>query len=276
MDLSEFLSELLIVVVLYKTKPVDAVAWRSVNTALHDSSTAPHVFIYDNSPDPSPVVQQNVTYIHDPENGGVSRAYNRASDHASGMDKKWMLLLDQDTSVTATLFSQMTEALSAHPSSLAFVPRIIDKKGMLSPFRFKYGRGKRITSIGEVAPLRDYRFINSGLFVRQSAFSAAGGYDDRIPLDFSDISFGTRLKKLTDHVVVLDVSLQHSFSDNERLHVEDALARFRRYCAGAVLMSKTSGSTFLRFNMLARGFSLTLRYRDHRFLAISFHHTLYD
>lgn len=275
MDLSDFLSELLIVVVFYKTKPRDAVALSSLNAALRDATTAPHIFLYDNGPDPSPLVQENATYIHDPENGGVSRAYNRASDHASHMNKKWMLLLDQDTSVSITLFSQMIEALSRHPLCPAFVPRIIDKKGLLSPFRFKFGRGKRIASIGEIAPLRGYRFINSGLFVRQSAFSAAGGYDERIPLDFSDISFGNRLEKLTDHVVVLDVSLRHSFSDNERIHVEEALARFRHYCAAALLMAKVSGSVFLRFNVLARGFSLAIRYRDHRFLATSFHHTLY-
>lgn len=275
MDLSDFLSELLIVVVFYKTKPREAVALSSLNAALRDSTTAPHIFIYDNSPDPSPLVQENATYVHDPENGGVSRAYNRASDHAARMNKKWMLLLDQDTSVSITLFSQMIEALSRHPLSPAFVPRIIDKKGLLSPFRFKYGRGKRITSIGEIAPLRAYRFINSGLFVRQSAFSDAGGYDNRIPLDFSDISFGNRLEKLTDHVVVVDVSLYHSFSDNERLHVEDALARFRHYCAAALLMARTSGSAFLRFNVLVRGFRLAIRYRDHRFLAASIHHTLY-
>ncbi len=275
MDLSDFLSELLIVVVFYKTKPRDAVALTSLNAALRDSTTAPHIFMYDNSPDPSPLVRENATYVHDPDNGGVSRAYNRASDHASRMNKKWMLLLDQDTSVSVSLFSQMIEALSRHPLSPVFVPRIIDKKGLLSPFRFQFGRGKRITTIGEIAPLRPYRFINSGLFVRQSAFSAAGGYDERIRLDFSDISFGNRLEKVTDHFVVLDVSLQHSFSDNEHLYVEDALARFRNYCAAALLMAKASGSAFLRFNVLARGCSLAIRYRDHRFLATSFHHTLY-
>src|SRR5688500_13697253 len=111
MDLSDFLSELLIVVVFYKTTPRDAVALSSLNAALRDSSTAPHIFIYDNSPDPSALVHENATYVHDPENGGVSRAYNRASDHASRMNKKWMLLLDQDTSVSITLFSQMIEAL---------------------------------------------------------------------------------------------------------------------------------------------------------------------
>lgn len=54
MDLSDFLSELLIVVVFYKTKPRDAVALTSLNAALRDSTTALHIFMYDNSPDPSP------------------------------------------------------------------------------------------------------------------------------------------------------------------------------------------------------------------------------
>ena len=188
MDLHRFLEDLLIVVVLFKTKPEDSVTYSCLDLAFRSASVIPEILLYDNSPAPANIKGKNITYIHDPCNKGVGHAYNNAAIHARGRQKNWMLLLDQDTRVDAALFDHMETAIRTHPSSVAFVPGIRDKIGLLSPFRFSGGRGRRIVAPGGVLPLKTHRFINSGLLINCSAFTRAGGYDERIPLDFSQVT----------------------------------------------------------------------------------------
>src|SRR5690606_17406377 len=179
-----------------------------------------------------------VTYVSNPQNGGVSMAYNAAAAHAERHGKVWMLLLDQDSVVTPELLPRLADATHRHPASVAFVPVVHDGRGILSPFRFSGARGRRIREAKGLMPLGKYRFINSGLMIRRDAFVSAGGYDERIPLDFSDIAFAERLKNVTDHFVAVDVTLQHAFDDNEAAPLEDARVRFVFFCQGSKAMAR--------------------------------------
>jgi GT2 family glycosyltransferase len=244
--------------------------------ALKNAPVTPEILLYDNSPFPAHIEGHNITYVHDPSNKGVSHAYNNAAIHARKRNKSWLLLLDQDTRVEPSLFDHMVTARQAFPLSVAFAPLVRDSDGLLSPYRFSGGRGRRIISPERVLKLKTHRFINSGLFINCSAFARVGGYDERIPLDFSDISFGNRLEKITDHFVVLDVSLHHSFSNAEHTAIDDALTRFHHFCTGAMVLGRTSGSSYLSyFNILLRASRLTLRHRDHRFLSHFFQRALH-
>lgn len=266
---------LLVVIVLYEKKPEHSQSYISLRVALDELSVAKtDILIYDNSPESVTVDDENVVYVHDPRNSGVSYAYNEASKHARRTDKKWMLLLDQDTTLEKAFLEEAIKATGTHPDSVAFVPRMLDAKGLLSPFLFRMGRGHRIGECAGVLPLIKYRFINSGLLVRHSAFVAAGGYDERIPLDFSDIAFGERLwrRRVTDHFVVLNASLHHVFSDNESNSAEKALHRFRLFRNGALAMGKGStGSRIIYlFHTFIRAGRLCAKYRDLRFFTLLF------
>jgi rhamnosyltransferase len=266
MKLPFFFDELLVVIVLYKRKPAESAAYTSVRTALKNFPASPEIFLYDNGPVSTDINGDSVTYFHDPSNSGVSKAYNCASVHAQGTGKVWLLFLDQDTSVTMDFFSSLAKGVTAHAESVAFVPRMMDEKGMLSPFRFSHGRGKRILNIPETLSLDQYRFINSGLLIRLSAVVAAGGYNPQIPLDFSDIDFGSRLKKVTDHFRIIDAPLRHAFSDNND-NADAGLARFGFFCRGAMVMGKESNQLFgyLIYAFL-RACHLSFRHKDFRFI----------
>ncbi|MDQ2657417.1 MAG: glycosyltransferase, partial [Bacteroidota bacterium] len=227
----------------------------------------------DNSPHPSPFSSKNVTYRHDPLNHGVSTAYNTASVYAESKHKNWMLFLDQDTTVTVNFFEELLAAIDAHRETVAFVPRLSDQKGVVSPFYFAFGRGKRINTEPSPLSLSRHRFINSGLLVKLSAFRAVGGYDPEIPLDFSDISFGMRLMAITDHFWVLETILSHDFSDNSNMEQEDALLRFRRYCVGASVMGRKSRlPNFYAIQSLLRACHLSMRYKSGHFVTAFFQH----
>lgn len=266
MDLQKFLTDLLVVIVLFRRKPEQSIAYSSLQTAFKILPQVPELLIYDNSPD-SASTNDAMTYIHDPQNSGVSRAYNTASVRAGARSKKWMIFLDHDTRVEPALFQKLADATSKHPKSLAFVPRLTDEKGLVSPFYFASAKGRRIKVTTVTLPLDKYRFINSGLLISHSAFVAAGGYDENIPLDFSDICFGERLKKVTDHFRIIDITLSHGFSDNEKIPVEAALARFGFFCTGAMAMGYISGNVRLYFmRAFMHAWHLCFRYKDFRFV----------
>src|SRR5690349_9074362 len=124
MELPQFFDELLVVIVLYKRSPAQSAACTTINTILHSLPARPAIFIYDNSPDSTIMQVDSITYRHDPANGGVSKAYNCASVHAQANAKSWLLLLDQDTSITVEFLKSLASAVTAHPESVAFVPRI--------------------------------------------------------------------------------------------------------------------------------------------------------
>ena len=268
-----FLADCLIVIVLFKQKPDESTAYTSVHAVLGHFDTFPDIFVYDNSPEPSPITSGNISYFHDPLNAGVSKAYNKASVHAASTGKTWMLLLDQDTEVTRDLFDKMEAAIRAHSDSVAFVPRLKDRKGFISPFRWAFGRGIRTNKSESPLSLDRHRFINSGLLIRLSAFQAVGGYDPDTPLDFSDISFGERLRAIAKHFHVVDVVLSHDFSDSSPMSQADALARFHQYCVGAITMSRKSGFfNFYAIRLFFRACHLCLRYKDTNFLSAFFQH----
>lgn len=275
-DLSSFFSRILIVVVLFERKPEESEACTSIHDVAVACDVFPETFIYDNSLQASLVLAENITYYHDPLNPGVSAAYNTASTYAESKRKTWMLFLDQDTAVTLNFFEELRAAIDTHNETVAFVPRLSDQKGVVSPFRFAFGRGRRINTGSSTLSLRSHRFANSGLLIKLSAFQTVGGYDPEIPLDFSDISFGKRLMAITDHFWVLDTILSHDFSNNLKLDSEDALVRFHHYCVGASVMGRKSG--FLNvytIQSLLRACHLSMRYKSGRFISAFFQYLLH-
>lgn len=268
MELAKLLEELLVVIVFFRQKPEQSAAYTSVCAALNIFASSPEIFIYDNSPE-SCLVDGGIAYVHDPANNGVSTAYNLAAAFASRKNKKWMLLLDQDTTVEPKLFKKWSEAVLTYPDSVAFVPVMKDSRGVVSPFHFSSGRGKRINILRKRFALDRYRFINSGLFIQCAAFLNVGGYDEDIPLDFSDISFGERLLKITDHFVVVDSSLQHEFSVSSGLSLRQALGRFHYFCRGALCLgNKTRRPIVFFVRTFYHATRLSLSYRNSGFFKI--------
>jgi hypothetical protein len=277
MNLSTLLEELLVVIVLYRRRAGESATYLSLLEAQKGLETPAHILFYDNSPVAEKISGKHIDYIHDPRNSGISTAYNSASKYAEKRGKNWLLFLDQDSILPVNFFAHLSSAAKSRPETQAFVPRVYDKMGLLSPFRFRSARGTRINLCPETLPLSGYRFINSGLFIRTSAFVSAGGYDEDIPLDFSDISFGSKLKKITNHVGVIPCDVHHDFAGSRAVPVDDALNRYEFYCTGALrLGKKTSKRLSLGFQAIARAAHLSCRYRDKRFLKTFFRQIAYD
>jgi GT2 family glycosyltransferase len=275
MELAVFLQEILFVIVLYKKKPEQSPSLSTVLKLARQLQTGLSVFVYDNSPERSTISDSSVIYRHDSSNGGLGKAYNEASSLAAALNKKWMHLLDQDTVTTVTFYHKLFDAVTRRPDSVAFVPRLYDAEGYISPFRWQWGKGKRITANHATLPLLTYRFVNSGLLIRHDTFQQAKGYHGKIPLDFSDIAFGEKLQKLVPVFSVVDESLQHDLSGSSHGSWRTSLERFHFFCLGAFTMGREYGPFYLYFaRTMLRAVYLSLRYKRAGFIRTFFRHAM--
>ena len=175
------------------------------------------ILIWDNSP--VAVSELDLPfpaeYRHSVQNMGVSGAYNGALPIAESMGACWMLLLDQDTTVTETFLMQMMEyaaQLTPHAEIAAIMPTVRTGEVIVSPREMLFNSNRIYTGPSGIA---DGELIgaNSGMFVRVKALRLIGGFSLDFWLDYSDMYVlhefflrGLRVWRAAD------VELQHSIS----------------------------------------------------------------
>src|SRR6185369_119155 len=151
-------------------------------------------------------------------------------------------------------------------------PRVMDQKGILSPFLFRGFRGQRIRAgLPEILSLKTHRAINSGLLIHGGAYKKSGGYDNSFPLDFSDIVFLQRFRNVTDQLFLVDTELQQDFSGTALMGSDDALNRYSIYSQATQSMGKSTGhKNRFWFRSLLRAIHLAFTYRRITFIIFHF------
>jgi len=171
-------------------------------------------------------------------------AYRRALTEAQQNGASWLLLLDDDTQVTAEFIQtqlQMTDELAAKPNVAAVVPRLRSGGVVRSPHASVGWRQSPLPLDRDgPAPIGTTAF-NSGAMLRRSAIEAVGGFPDGYPLDFLDHATFARLARAGFRVWVLPITLDHPMTWDdpsgamgfERFaHVLAAEQRFHREYGG--------------------------------------------
>jgi GT2 family glycosyltransferase len=208
----------LAVVVLYRMEPERSKTVAGLShTFAHDPTLAKQieVLVWDNSPDAigERVLPFACIYRHAPENEGVSGAYNAATAIARERGCAWLLLLDQDTSVTeGFLRGMLAHAAEAVDEQVAaIVPFLYARGFQLSPRLWRLGRHAPLARPANAYTERREMFAaNSGAMVRVSALEAINGYSSRFWLDYSDIDVFHRLHAQKFVVsVASDLALEH-------------------------------------------------------------------
>ncbi len=256
-------SKVLIVIILYKQKLDDTPAFKSVSEFHRQEEFS--VFVYDNSPTPQPVDHKFVVYRHDAANGGVSRGYNHAAQFALREQFTHLLLLDQDSCFPVSTFDAYKTTREKGRTDKIFAPVMRDSRGIVSPFKFRFGKGFRLSS---VAPgnysLKELRVINSGMMIPLEVFWKAGGYDERFPLDLSDIVFTDKLIQLNIHVEIISGTATHSLSaEDQRSDNKAVRIRTRQYESALALYRKIS-STYIPLNLLILGRKISMRLKHRK------------
>lgn len=215
------MSRVLAVVVLYG-KPVQAsktIAGLSEAFAQEPAlNNELDILLWDNSPaakDPS--LPFTVTYHHPDTNEGVSGAYNGAARMAQERGCEWLLLLDDDTSVTAGfLRGMLREAgqVEANAKIAAVVPFLYAGNFCMSPRLWRFARHVPLPPpASSDTETRAIFAANSGTLLRVTALDAIGGYNPRFWLDFSDIEVFHRLHQHGYAVrIASDLVLEHEMA----------------------------------------------------------------
>lgn len=209
------------VLVLYKVALADSPSYRSLMDALAcepDFRDRLHLMVCDNSPVACSLPADFTgTYHHQPGNPGLAESYNRALHAAETADAAWLILLDQDTTLTPEYLrrtGQLTQQFRDDAGVVALVPRLVQHGQVHSP----HGGLRR----GETAALPDgfsglfpgrLHAFNSGAVLRMSALRAIGGFPADFWLDFLDHATFHLLQQ-QGRMYVMDVQLEHELSTN--------------------------------------------------------------
>lgn len=270
------LKNISIVIVLYNTKLESSITFKSLTDCFRDEDNSKiDLIIYDNSPSRQDIVPDNfpmwnITYIHDENNPGVSKAYNEASKVAITLGKEWLLLTDQDTQFPRVSILEYIKSANEHNDIKLFVPYLKSGEINFSPSKYYFSRGfiwkKPLPGIHS---FKNKMLLNSGIFVNLDAFKSVGGYNEKVKLYFSDFEFINKFKKKYNIFYLVDFVCKHELSDVVKVDIDAAKKRFYYYCEGGY-QSSISKFNFMQLfiTIFLRSMKLSLKYRNFVFLKI--------
>ena len=218
---SEGRPQIFVVLVVYQTVVSDCISLVSFSRALEESGLTSRfrLLIYDNSPSQALFPEGlaiRFSCVHDPNNGGLFRAYSTALQWAEKEQYSWLLLLDQDTVVDATflkmLCSNLPEA-DSNPRCAALVPKLQMNEKIISPTRVLWGWRLLPVDKGFFgSPPWELTSFNSGTLLRLSAIHQIGGFNPTFWLDYLDHWLFNQLYHTGFSVQVLNTALAHELS----------------------------------------------------------------
>jgi GT2 family glycosyltransferase len=225
-------SSILSIVVIYNRDLAQSQSFSSLLQILKERPEwAKHfsLVVYDNSPQPqshSVAADFSIDYVHDASNGGLARAYNYALARAESEEREWLLLLDQDTSLSAEFISELlatSETLHSRSEVAAIIPKLQANGKIESPSSDFFEQIRRQFQNPQpaikqdVAGLQQQRLCsyNSGSALRVAALKSIGGFPAEFWLDFLDHAVFHALYSRGYRVYVMRATLAHdsSYSD---------------------------------------------------------------
>ena len=274
--LHDFIGDFLPVLVVYQCPLSQSLTWRSIIEESKRLGVTFDLMIYDNSPlaQVPPETSLTLYYRHDQANSGVSKAYNEGFKLAVRLQKKWLLFLDQDSSFPTGWMEIYSKTVAeANTDQKVIVPIMTSGSKIISPFNYWICLGsspKTMTS--GIKSLKNHYAINSGLLISAKSFEKVGGYDELIPLDFSDFAFMHKLKKLNVPLSVIDLRVNHRLSSHQKEENAKAQERFQLYCLGNKRFIRYTHLSIVHFIVaLFRALKMGIHFRTFGFIKIFLH-----
>ena len=245
------------VVVLYKELLEETDTYRSLLHSL-DIPT----LVYDNSPNPQKIESKgHLTYVHDPSNPGVSKAYNYAMTWAKSIEASHLLLLDSDSVFPDKAIDAYQEGALQYPQQL-ILPSLFSSGRRVSPFYFQGGKSHYGDTIeyGAVS-LGKVLAINAGALLPLGSLDGVS-YNEALRLDWSDIHFFRSLSKTGLQTQHIPLVIQHGLSEHGTRSLESAQFRFSLYRRGIPLVADNwAEHLMMLFWAKLKALKLCLRYK---------------
>jgi GT2 family glycosyltransferase len=245
---------ILAVVALYEQSPRESNALSSFGAILNgDLAMASHfsLVIYDNSAESHQIAEDfTLHYVHDPANGGLAAAYNYALSRAEETGYEWLLLLDQDTTLTREFLAELidcTRALRTQDNVAGIVPKLMVRGTILSPSEnfidfLRHQFRNYVQTLGHAAGIQQGQVsaYNSGSTLSVPVLRSIGGFPEEFWLDYLDHAVFHALCMSGHRVYVLHAVLQHDLAESD-LNARP-IWRFRNVLRAQSLFVKRTGS----------------------------------
>jgi GT2 family glycosyltransferase len=225
---------ILAVIVLYKVPAEQSASFQSMRHLLaSDPQVAAAVdwIVCDNTPyeQPRPPAFDDL-YSRDPTNPGLAKCYNLALREAQSRKIPWLMVLDQDTTVTAEYLQEalaVARNLLDRTDAVAIVPRLANRGNVCSPHYVPFMGPARPIDPGVVGIAPDPLCVfNSGAILRVNALETIGGFPAEYPLDYLDHATFTPLQKAGGKLYILRSTLSHDLSTNDHgRHIPELVPR---------------------------------------------------
>ncbi len=255
------------VLVLYQRAPQESEAFNSLchifNTNA-DLEKAFNLLLYDNSPTPEAVTYPFTSWLHyhhDSENGGLVAAYSEGLIQAETKNLDWLMLLDQDTTLTENYLREAlvtASEFSKEPSISAIVPRLMEARTITSPSTRLLVRDQAVPmNLTGVAP-RKLSAFNSGAIVRCASIRAIGGFPAAFPVEALDHALFHLLQRHGGKLFIMQSRLQHKLSMND---ISNSMTtdRYERVLAAEALFTRIYAGRWAHIRMHIRLLRLAIK-----------------
>lgn len=274
MTIDTFLSNVAIITVLYNKRWADTNLATSLRRIHELSGYKLSIIVVDNSPvynqGINAEIAENIIYIANKQNEGVSKSYNTAAEYAIQNGKQWLWFFDQDFTLQREFAQILYQSINKYTNCNLFCPSLVCNDILISPYKKRMWRSIVLKNIQPgIVDSRKYFVINNGLFVTVDAFNAIGGFNTAIPLDFSDDYFIMQYAKIYKQFCVIDYTGEHKLSSFEHYSKEQALARFNFFCKGAAgILDNSHKNGILYVWVFLRAIKLVFLYKEIKFLGV--------
>ena len=210
------------ILVIYNCKIEEA---KTLNSLLENYAKNPEAFrnfkliIYDNS-----LIEQKIClpipfeyeYVHDRNNKGLAVAYNYALTKAIAGCYGWLLLLDQDASLSEDFIDNLSYdlySLKKDNTVVAVVPKMRYKKTFFSPAKDLFGGIIRpIDMLHKGICAFKVFATGSGSAIKVSFLQSIGGFNELYWLDCLDRWLFSTINNMGGKVYVSDSIVDHELS----------------------------------------------------------------
>jgi rhamnosyltransferase len=164
--------------------------------------------------------QPHVEYLPASGNVGIGAAHNLGLARALELKARYVLFLDDDSSLPAGGVDRLVEAFSveqaAHPHLVAVGPRIFDSRTH-AELTFAW-KGNRIRPAEAKITTKVAFLLSSGALVDVTAFEHYGTFREEYFIDHVDKEWGLRVESLGGRLIVTpDVVMGHQLGDSPKV-----------------------------------------------------------
>ena len=207
------------VVVLYKCSISQSQTLNSLSDLKKeiDSLFDLDILIYNNSSLYPIPPHPNYQIYNSPTNNMLAGAYNYALQQAIKKQINWLLLLDQDTTLSLHYFQELHKAISLSLCSnniASIAPCVTSNKKQISPIQFNPTIGPKwfLKAVHPGTTSKCQFAINSATLINTSAITNIGNFPNEYPLDDLDICYFYRLYKKGYSFITIPTTIQHQLS----------------------------------------------------------------